>query len=307
MTSPLPLSLGNEDLAVATTGLRKRFDDVDALAGVNLQVPVGSVYLLVGPNGAGKTTLLKILLDLVRPTAGTAQVFGFDSVAAGPDARARIGYVPERQDWGYSWMRVERLLQHHSVYFPNWDAEYAARLVEAFGIRLQAKYGKLSKGEARRTQLVMALAHRPPLLLLDEPTDGLDPVMRDELFGILSGHLAETPTTVLVSTHIVHEMERLADHMGVLRAGRLQTQLPLNQLRLQLRRYRAEVPDGWSGPSGLNGAVLRRQDAPRAIQWTVWGEEEDIVRRLTSAGAAVREVTPLSLEDATLALLTRKD
>lgn len=307
MNSPLPLTIDASAIAVATAGIEKLFDGEPALSDVSLQVPVGSVYLLIGPNGAGKTTLLKILLDLVRPTSGSAQVFGFDSVTAGPEARARIGYVPEGSDWGYGWMTVGRLLRHHAVYFPAWDPAYASRLVETFGIHLDVKFRKLSKGQARRVHLVMAFAHRPPLLLLDEPTDGLDPVMRDEFFGVLAEHLAETSTTVLVSTHLVHEMERLADHLGVIRSGRLQAQLPVETLRQQLHRYRAEVPDGWSGAPGLNGAVLRRQDAARDIQWTIWGDEDDVRLRLTSAGAAVREVSPLSLEDAALALLTRKE
>jgi ABC-2 type transport system ATP-binding protein len=303
MTSPLPLTLDATSLAVATAGLEKQFGAVTALQDVAIQVPEGSVYLLVGPNGAGKTTLLKVLLDLVRPSAGGASVFGFDSVTAGPHARVRIGYVPETHEWGVGWMRVGRLLRHHAVYFPNWDDGYASHLTHAFGLRIDAKYGKLSKGQARRVQLVMALAHRPPLLLLDEPTDGLDPVMRDELFGILAEHLAENPTTVLVSTHIVHELERFADHLGVLRDGRLRTQISVERLRGRLRRYRASVPEGWAGVAGLNGAVLRRQDATGAIQWTVWGEEEEVVQRLAASGAAVHDVAPLTLEDAALALL----
>ena len=307
MTSPLPTRLPDStQLAVVTHGLTKRYGDLTAVRDLALQVPAGAVYLLVGPNGAGKSTTLKTLLDLVRADDGTAEVFGLDSRRDAPTVRANIGYVPERTDWGYGWMRVGRLLEHHARYFPSWDAEYAARLSRIFELRPERKMGKLSKGQARRVHLTMALAHRPPLLLLDEPTDGLDPLMRDETLGVLAEHLSDTPTTVLLSTHHVEEVERMADHIGVMRDGELRAQMSLTELQSGLRRYRAEVPDGWQGVPTLNGAVLRRIAAPREVQWVVWGAEVDVSRQFLEAGATVRDVAPLSLLDATLALLNPK-
>lgn len=307
MTSPIPTRLRDGDLAVETRGLTKRFGDQVALNDVTLQVPVGAVYLLVGPNGAGKSTTLKVLLDLVRAEEGVAEVFGLATRERAPEVRANIGYVAEGSSWGYSWMRVGRLLEHHALYYPSWDAEYAVRLAQKFELRMDRKMGVLSKGQARRVHLTMALAHRPPLLLLDEPTDGLDPLMRDETLGVLADHLAETQTTVVLSTHHVEEVERLADHIGVLRSGELRAQLSRADLDQGLRRYRVEVPDGWAGVASLDSAVLRRVSAPREVQWTVWGPEPEIVGMLSSAGGTVREVMPLSLLDATLALLNPKD
>jgi ABC-2 type transport system ATP-binding protein len=307
MSVELPVRLESASLAIETRALAKRYGKIPALEGVDLEVPEGSVYLLVGPNGAGKTTLLKTLLDLVRADSGEAEVLGMDSRSAGPEVRAQVGYVPERHDWGYPWITVGRLLEHHRVFHPTWDAEYAGRLVRAFDLRLDQGYGKLSKGQRRGVQVAMAMAHRPAVLLLDEPTDGLDPVMRDEMMGLLAGHLAETPTTVLVSTHLVHEFERMADHVGVIRRGRLWAQVPVELLRGRLRRYRAEVPEGWPGPASLDGAVLRRAGSPREVLWTVWGEEREVTRAFSESGATVRDVAPLTLEDATVALLTRKE
>ena len=309
----LPTELDGGPFAVATHALSKAFPGGwfdagrQALHEVSLRVPEGAVYLLVGPNGAGKSTLLRSLLDLVRPSGGWAEVCGLGTDREGPRVRAQIGYVPEKQDWGYAWMRVDRLLRHHAAFFPSWDQAYAERLASSFEIRLDARYGKLSKGEARRVQLLMALAHRPPVLLLDEPTDGLDPVMRDELTGLLAEQLAETPTTVLISSHLVHESEALADHVGVLRDGTLRTQLPLSELRRRLLRYRADAPEGWAGVSTLNGSVLRRRQSGRDAEWIVWGDEREVVQHFTSSGATVREASPLSLEEATVALLSRKD
>ena len=307
MTGTLPTSLAGGEPAVETRGISKRFGDQVALSNVSLQVPIGAVYLLVGPNGAGKSTSLKILLDLMRADTGVAEVFGLSSRDNAPEVCANVGYVPERTEWGYSWMRVGRLLEHHSLYYPRWDAEYAARLAAKFELRLDRKMGVLSKGQARRVHLTMALAHRPPLLLLDEPTDGLDPYMRDETLGVLADHLAESQTTVVISTHHVEEVERLADHIGVLRSGVLRAQMSRTALDAGLRRYRVEVPDGWSGAPALNDSVLRRVTAPREVQWTVWGPEADVVRAFTGAGGTVREVAPLSLLDATLALLNPND
>lgn len=303
----LPTRLEEGPFAVATKDLTKRFGRDLALDTVNLQVPEGSVYLMVGPNGAGKTTLLQTLLDILRPSEGSLSVLGMRPDADGPKVRAQIGYIPERSDWGYGWMKVGRFLRHHATFYPTWDASYAERLAKQFELKLDAKYGKLSKGQARRVHLVMALAHRPRLLLLDEPTDGLDPLARDETFGILADHIAQTPTTVLISTHLVHEAESLADHIGVLQKGRMRAQMPILELREGLRRYRADVTEDWKAPTTLNVSVIRRRQTPREIEWTVWGPSESIAQEFTRSGATVREAAPLSLEEATLALLSRKD
>ncbi|MDB4913256.1 MAG: ABC-type multidrug transport system, ATPase component [Gemmatimonadetes bacterium] len=304
--SPFPTALNGGELAVCTTALTKYYGWHPALKNVGLQVPVGSVYLLVGPNGAGKSTTIKILLDMVRPSGGAAHVFDMNSQRHAAVVRANVGYVPEQLNWGYGWMKVGRLLEHHSRYFPNWDDSYAKHLADAFELRLDRKLKTLSKGQGRRVHLAMALAHRPPLLVLDEPTDGLDPVMRDDTMRVLIDHLAETPTTVLLSTHHVSEVETLADHIGVIRNGELCAQMPIERLRRGLLRYRADVPDGWQGASLFGDAVLRRNTTRNEIEWTVWGEEAQIAGELAMSGATVRDATPISLHDATLALLTPK-
>ena len=221
MTPNLLNPMHGTEAAVTASSLSKRYGKQTALDDLSLTVPEGAVYILVGPNGAGKTTFLRSLLDLARADSGEAKVFGLSSVDDGPTVRASIGYVPDSRDLSFSGYRVGELLHHHSVYFPGWDSEYASQLTQALDINLEVRCSTLSKGQARRVQLVQALAHRPALLLLDEPTDGLDPLVRDRVFGLLADHLASSPTTVLISTHLVHEVEGLGDHLGVLRAGRL--------------------------------------------------------------------------------------
>jgi ABC-2 type transport system ATP-binding protein len=228
-------------------------------------------------------------------------------VAGGAQVRALSGYLPERQDAGYGWMKVARLMDYHASYRSDWDDAYAGELMERLEVRDHTRFGKLSKGEARRVQLVMALAHRPPVLLLDEPTDGLDPVMRDEALSLLSDHVAQTEATLLISTHLVYEVEGLGDHLGVLKDGVLKAQMPRDTLRQNLRRYRLEVPDGWPGVPELTGSIVRRNGRGREVAWTIWGEEPAIVGQLKAGGATVREVDPLTLEEAAVALLGMRE
>jgi ABC-2 type transport system ATP-binding protein len=304
--SVLPINMLGTDFAVGTRELSKWYGKVTALRDVSLQVPTGAVFLLVGPNGAGKSTTIKILLDLLRPTSGSVQVLGLDPSRDPALVRANVGYVPEQLDWGYGWMRVGRLLEHHAAYFPSWDREYAKHLSRVFDLRTDQRVKALSKGQGRRVHLALALAHRPPLLVLDEPTDGLDPVMRDDTLGVLIEHLAETPTTVLLCTHHVSEFEHIADHMGVLRNSELCAQMPLHELKRHLLRYRAEVPSGWRSGDMFGAAALRRTTSENQVDFTVWGDEADVSHRLAASGAFLRDTSALSLHDATLALLNPK-
>jgi ABC-2 type transport system ATP-binding protein len=303
----LPTRLVSGPFVVTTERLAKRYWRETALGGVDLQVPEGAVYVLAGANGAGKSTLLRTLLNLVRADEGRAEVFGLDTATNGPAIRAGLGYVPETTQAGYPWMKAGQLLAYHAAFHPGWDADYAARLCRMLDVRPERRVGSLSKGQSRRLQLVMALAHRPRLLLLDEPTDGLDPVVRDEVMGLLSEHLADTGCTILISTHLVYEVERIADHLGVLRDGRLVVQAPREELHRRLRAYRAEGPEGCVGPASVPGAVLSRNGAGRDIRWTVWGEESAISTHFERSGAVVRDVSPLTLDQAVVTLLSAKE
>lgn len=304
---PLPVDLGPGPFALSTRGLEKRFGPVAALDGAHVQVPEGAVYVLVGPNGAGKSTLLRVLMGLLSRDAGEVTVLGHDPRSHGAALRAAVGYVPEGQELGYAWMTVERLLAHHRVYYGTWDEAYARRLVDALEVDPSRKCRALSKGQRRRVQLVLALAHRPPLLLLDEPTDGLDHVVRDTALTLLSEHLADTPTTVLLSTHRVYEVDRLVDTVGVLSRGRVLGQFPRATLDSRLLRYWTDVPEGWDDAHPVDAHVVRRTRGRREVEWLVWGRRDDVTRSLVEAGTVVRDVTPVSIDDAATALLSRRE
>jgi ABC-2 type transport system ATP-binding protein len=301
------MSRSPESFAVATHGLSMQYGKQRALDSVDLRVPEGAVYVLIGANGAGKSTAMKVLLNLVRPDAGRAEVFGLDTALHGPQTRAQIGYIPESHHHEYSWTTCGRLMQHVAAYYPAWDHAYAAHLSEVFRVLPDRKVGTLSKGESRRLQFVLALAHRPPLLLLDEPTDGLDPMVRNRTLTQLAEHLADTPTTVVIATHHIAEVESLADHVGVLRDGALVAQMTRDDLRSTVLRYRLEVPEGWQPPAGLRPANVRRSRAGREVECTVVGERAEMTARLTSSGAAVSDATPLPLEEAALAFLHEEE
>lgn len=306
--APWPTRLQTERAAIETSGLSKRYGAwkgraVLALDGVDLTVPEGSTYLLVGPNGAGKTTALSALLDLVRPTDGSVRVLERDPHTDGAAVRAQIGFVPERADFGYGWMRVDRLLHHHARYRPRWDHDYARELSESLEVETKRKFGKLSKGQARRVELVMALAAQPRLLLLDEPTDGLDPLMRERVLGLLATHRRRFPTTVLISTHLIHEADRLADHVAVLDRGRVMLQCERDELTRMVRRYHLEtdVPR----TQLINAAVVARSQDTEGPNWFAWGDEERIGAMFEDAGIRVRRVSRPTLEQALVAFLSR--
>lgn len=304
MSWSLPTTLSASRLAVETRSLRRSFGKVTALDGLDLSVPEGGVYLLVGPNGAGKTTTFQILMGLLGSDGGTARVLGY---RPGPDGRARaaIGFVPETRERGYGWLKVRHLIEHHSYYHADWDTAYQHRLEERLEIQLDQRYRTLSKGQARRVQLLLALAHRPPLLLLDEPTEGLDPVARDAVLTGLTEHMADAPTTLLIATHLIYEMERLTDYVGVVRDGRLVAQLEREAFRSQLRRYAFEAPDGWTPSPDLK--VIRRNGTERERRWVIWGPEPEVTSRLTEGGVRLWDVGMLTLDEAAVALLVEEE
>lgn len=305
--SRLPEHDTSGGLAVATHALTLQYGRTTALSGLDLRVPEGAVYVLVGTNGAGKSSAVRVLLNLERADSGRAEVFGLDTALQGPDIRAQVGYIPESHGHDYGWMTCGRLVKHVATFYPRWDHKYAATLIDAFAVPLQQKVSTLSKGQSRRLQFVLALAHRPALLLLDEPTDGLDPLVRSRTLARLAAHLADTPTTVVITTHHISEIDTLADHIGVLRDGRLVAQMSADEQRRTVRRYRLEVPEGWQPPPALGIAAVRRSRTGREVQGVVIGDQEEVVARLASDGAVVRDISPLALEEAALALLAGED
>ena len=264
-----------------------------------------SFCLLVGPNGSGKTTTLKILMDLIYPDAGEVTVLGIDPQDEGARVRGLTGYIPERHSIGYPWMKVEYLLEFHAAYYPAWDQDYAQKLIKTLGLRLPPKLRDLSKGEARQVDIITALAHKPSLLLLDEPMEGLDPLVRQTVTKLLADHLSQFPTTVLAATHHVEDLNTLTSHLAVINSGKLVGYGSRDDLFRYLRTYRIQINETWLGESVLGASVVKKVKTDSELLLTIWGEEELILERLQETGASVRGVLPHPLDEAAILLLQR--
>jgi ABC-2 type transport system ATP-binding protein len=223
---------------VCVTDLVKRFRNVAVLDGLHLTVPEGSVFGLAGPNGAGKTTTIKILMNILPPTAGHAEVLGIDSRALGAEAFAHIGYVSENQDLP-EWMTVEYLLAYLKPFYPSWDDTRAAQLVRQFDLPLGRQLRHLSRGMKMKIALASSLAYRPKLLIMDEPFSGLDPLVREDLIDGLLESAGET--TILISSHDLGEIESFASHIGYLDGGRLQFSEEMTSLTARFREVEVMV------------------------------------------------------------------
>jgi len=209
-----------EPNAVDITGLSRKFGPKLALNQVSLQVRRGRVFGLVGANGAGKTTLIKHVLGRLKAESGLVRVFGFDPVADPVAVLSRVGYLSENRDLP-AWMRVDELLRYTAAFYPKWDIAYAEELREQFGLDPRAKIKTLSRGEHAKAGLLIALAYRPELLLLDEPSSGLDPVVRRDILEAIIRTVADEGRTVFFSSHLLEEVERVADDLAMMFNGKV--------------------------------------------------------------------------------------
>jgi ABC-2 type transport system ATP-binding protein len=287
--------------AIETRGATCRVGSFE-IRSLDLGVPAGSVYGFLGPNGSGKTTTIRLLLGMVRLRGGTVRLLDEDVPARLPAALARIGYVPERPHL-YPALSVAEALRFHGAFYGSWDATWAESLRAQLGLRAEQKVGRLSKGESGKLMMLLALAQRPELLILDEPTDGLDPMVRRDLLTAVLEYVAESRATVFVSSHLVHELERFCDWVGVLDDGRLIAQLPIDQFKQGVKRIRFG-----RAPAPFNGApfeVLSRSVDPvgSGELWVVRNWRDDMGSYLAGTGAEVREVIDLDLEDVFVELL----
>ena len=222
------------------TQLSRHYDTRTALDGVSLSIPRGAVYGLVGANGAGKTTLIKHILGLLRAQSGSVRVFGLDPVADPVGVLSRIGYLSEENDLP-GWMSVDELIRYSRAFRPAWDDLYAEELRESFALDPAAKIKTLSKGQKARVGILIALAYRPDLLVLDEPSSGLDPIVRRDILGAIIRTVADEGRTVLFSSHLLEEVEQVADYVTMINKGQIVLSAPLTEIR-EAHRVNGHVP-----------------------------------------------------------------
>lgn len=238
------------------TRLRKAYDS-PVLRDVSLEVPAGAVLGLVGRNGAGKSTLIRALLGLLRPDAGEARVFGEAASRLSDAAKQRLGYVAQQPE-SFAWMGVGEMLDVIGRFYDRWDAGWVAAMLSCWSIDPMARVGKLSPGERQRVALIRAMAHSPELLVLDEPASALDPVGRRELLREIVVRAGELGTTVLFSTHILSDLERVASDIALLHRGELLLNAPHDALKENVARL--SVPAAIASQVGnlLPGELSRR-------------------------------------------------
>ena len=214
---------------LALQGLTVSFGTQRVLDGLDWSLPAGRVVGLLGRNGAGKTTLIETLLGLREPVAGQAQLLGQPALALGDDARARIGYVPQRSDL-FEWLTADQLLAYFRSFYPRWNTAKVDGLMSRWGIERDKPIGKLSGGQQQRLSIIRALAHEPELLVLDEPVASLDPAARRDFLGELVDQVIAQHTTIVFSTHILSDLERVAVDVAFLSGGKIALHAPLDEL-----------------------------------------------------------------------------
>ena len=288
---------------VTVEKLSRRFGDKAALQEVDLVVERGTVLGLVGKNGAGKTTLIQHLLGLLRAQRGRVRVFGLDPVAEPAAVLGRIGYLAEDRSLP-AWMTVAELMRYTAAFYPRWDAGYAARLCDDFRLDPGQKIRTLSRGQHARAALVAALAHRPELLLLDEPSSGLDPVVRRDVLEAILHTVAEEGRTVLFSSHLLDEVERMSDHLALIDGGRILMAGNLEEIRqrhwqITVRANGAmdEVVARLAAPGAAAARVLAVRDALGEQVLICDGDREAIAAELRRAGCECLAFSPASLDE----------
>jgi len=276
-------------------GVSKSFGGSKALEGFSLEVPAGSVFGLLGRNGTGKTTAVRILLGLLRPDAGRSEVLGEDSLRLPRGVRRRVGYLSE-EAFPYDDLEMPRLLRFVSAFFERWDMERCERLAKRMEVRRDVPLKEMSLGERRRAELFLALAQDPEILVLDDPWLGLDAVARRDFLETALEAAREEGKTLLFTSHVLTDVERIVDRVAILREGRVRTASGLDDLKARTKRVILDLPGGGDGGGiVVPGEVARRREAGSLVVVTE-GRSPGLEARLAAGGAEVR-VEDLGLEE----------
>jgi ABC-2 type transport system ATP-binding protein len=282
--------------AIKLYGLSKRFGPAWAVHNLSLDIPRGCTFGLLGPNGAGKSTTIKMLMGMLSITAGKAIVLGVDVQIDPVQIKQRVGYVPEAHHI-YRWMRVREVIGFCKSCFPTWNDNLCREMLDLFALDPEKKVKHLSKGMQVKLSLLAAVAHEPELLLLDEPLSGLDPIAREEFLDGVLRTICDRGQTVLISSHMLDDVRRLADTIGILNDGQLIVQGNVDELLNSTKRICATLHDGVRPAKIPDGVVWQRVEGR---EWTITVRDfspEKVQQVESLAGVENARVVDLGLED----------
>ena len=273
--------------------LIKSFDGFRALDGLNIHVPKGAVYGLVGPNGAGKSTVIRHLAGIYRQDSGQVLIDG-QPVYENPEIKGRIAYIPD-DIFFYTQATINDMMKFYRSVYPRFSPERFEKLEELFNLDRKQPMRKLSKGMQKQAAFWLAMSQCPEVVILDEPVDGLDPVMRRQVWSALLSDVAENGTTVLVSSHNLRALEDVCDPVGTMNHGRMLVERSLSARPDTIVKIQLAFADGGKLPEGLE--ILHRSSTGRLQQLILRGSAEELTAKLSAAGPLFLDVVPLNLEE----------
>lgn len=288
--------MSDNGLMVQIRGLSKRFGKVQALDNVDLDVGRGRIIGLLGANGAGKSTLLRHIIGLYLPDAGMCTTLGCDAGKLTPAELSRIGYVHQEGEL-IDWMTAAQLLRYVSVYYPTWNKELQERCIAEYEISLEARVGSLSPGQRQRLAILIAICFEPELLILDEPAAALDPLARAQFLDLLLEMIQDQNRTILISSHILSDVEKVIDHAVIMKAGRIITDASFDELREKYSRVRLTALAGPLPETFDFANVLECKRNQSEATLTVADLSPDQIEAAASAINCQADIQPLPLED----------
>jgi ABC-2 type transport system ATP-binding protein len=285
-------------LIIETVDLRKRYDDVEALRGLNLQVPAGSIFGFLGRNGAGKTTTIKVMLGMTRPSGGRVTIFGApaDVESSSVAARKRIGFVSDEKDL-YDYMTVEEIIRFTRAFYPRWRTDLEQRYLRSLDLPAGRRIKALSRGMRTKLALLLALCRGAELLVLDEPTAGLDPAMAEEVLQALVSHVANEEMTIFFSSHQIAEIDQIADRIAIIDRGRTVVAGALDDLRENFQRVQLVFDGDAPAASFRAPGVQRVQRKGRVLTVLSSAGAAPILEEARALGPVSVDVVPVTLKE----------
>ncbi len=282
--------------AIEISGLSKSFGETTAVNDIYINIPPGTTLGLLGPNGAGKSSTLKMLMGMLRPTHGSIHVFGHDLATQAPTIKQRIGYVPESNQI-YRWMTITQALRFSRAMYQSWNDQHAANLLDLFQLPSHRRVRNLSKGMLAKLSLLIALAHEPDLLILDEPLSGLDPIVRDDFLDGVMQDICHNDRTVIFSSHLLDEVSRLADSIAIMNAGQILVHSHTQHLLENARRIRAVLHDGRLPQSSPPNAIWQNINRREWLMTLYPFSDASLASIREQNPIHTLDVSPLSLDD----------